>query len=316
MFQNLENLIISGNDKRYLDIGTSNSFILTNALDGSSNKCGINAKSGSSDGYINNEDEDNDEDESNESGNDSEEKTTDKKEPRTNFAETWIFENVEMGSRPKITITRKVPDTITSFLISGFAIHPETGFGIAAQQKLTVFQNFFLQLYLPYSIRLGETLKVVVSVYNYNKEEVTVDVTMFNGDGKFKFVTPVGNTCKELKETKMKKAVTISPKTGSSTYFLVRPTSTGQITLKVKASNENDGGELFDEIKKNFKVEHEGITTIKTTSKLFDLREKTIDSFAFNLGIPNDHIPSSLKINARAIADLLGPALPNIHNLM
>lgn len=311
IFEKLGDLKITGNDKRYLDFGLSNTFILTNALEGNSS-C-ITARF---DELFEMVDVDND--------GILEESAVDidVKEPkksRTKFPETWIFSNFKIESNGFVTKKVIVPDTITSFLVSGFAVHPETGFGIAVKQKITVFQNFFLNLYLPYSIRFGEVLNVVVTVFNYNEEAVTIDVEMSNSLTQFKFVsaTAEGTTCNIVDSTKklQKKEIVVQPNSGASTYFLIRPTVTGDITLKVKAYDKDDDG-TSDEIEKKFKVEHEGIAKKNNIPMLFDLRNKTSDSYEFEIPISDKHVPSSLKIGVMATGDLIGPALTNIHNLM
>lgn len=154
IFEKLKDLKITGNSERYLDFGESNSFILTNALQGS-DTC-VNKKFEESE-VVEVTDEDITE------TIDTDNRQVPTRRIRTRFPETWFFSNFEIKSNGLLRTEVDAPDTITSFLVSGFAIHPETGFGVAVQQRVTVFQNFFLQLYLPYSIRLGETLKVNIN---------------------------------------------------------------------------------------------------------------------------------------------------------
>lgn len=157
-----------------------------------------------------------------------------------------------------------------------------------------------------------------MSVFNYNDEEVTVNVNMFNERKQFKFVSAsnVGAVCNIVESTAKQETrrLTLKPNFGVSTYFLIRPTVTGKIALKVRASDVGDSA--FDEIQKEFKVEHEGIKVSNNFPKIFDLRNQSHDSFVFNLPIAKDHIPSSLKIEATSVGDLIGPALSNIHTLM
>lgn len=62
------------------------------------------------------------------------------------FPETWIGDNGEF------MLDTIVPDTITSFIVSGCAIHPLHGISIAVPRKITVFKEFFTKLFVPYSI--------------------------------------------------------------------------------------------------------------------------------------------------------------------
>ena len=64
-------------------------------------------------------------------------------------------------------LTVRVPDTITSWVASAYALSERDGLGIAHQTELTAIQAFFVTLKLPYSVMRGETLQMLVSVFNY-----------------------------------------------------------------------------------------------------------------------------------------------------
>jgi len=59
-----------------------------------------------------------------------------------------------------------VPDTITSWETEAFCLSSE-GLGLAPPAQLTVFQPFFLELSLPYSIIRGEIFELKATVFNY-----------------------------------------------------------------------------------------------------------------------------------------------------
>ncbi|MEQ2190144.1 hypothetical protein GOODEAATRI_032751, partial [Goodea atripinnis] len=63
-------------------------------------------------------------------------------------------------------VSLTVPDTITTWETETFCLSSE-GFGLAPRQKLTVFQPFFLELTLPYSIIRGENFELKATVFNY-----------------------------------------------------------------------------------------------------------------------------------------------------
>lgn len=60
----------------------------------------------------------------------------------------------------------KVPDTITTWEADAFCLAAE-GFGMAPRADLTVFQPFFLELTLPYSIIHGENFELKATVFSY-----------------------------------------------------------------------------------------------------------------------------------------------------
>jgi CD109 antigen len=320
--KNHPELKIKGNhENRYVDFGESNAFILTNALDGKK-ECGIDERTGSDNqgqGVLKDDEDDNGviSDDDNDDENSSH---PDKPKARKNFPETWIFEDFEADDDGKYTLEAKVPDSITSFIVTGFAIHPDYGLGIAMQQKLTVFQEFFIKLYLPYSVRFGEILKVDVTVFNYisrPKRAVNADVKIFNKENEFEFIDTavVGGECKitPSEHQHRTKSISVPAGNGASTFFLIRALVTGQIKIKVRASTSNQG----DEVERMMLVEHEGMTKTENKPMLIDLRGKNHEAHSFDLSFATEKVVwNSIVIEASVIGDLLGPAFANIHNLM
>lgn len=87
------------------------------------------------------------------------------------------------------TIHKKVPDTITSWVITGFSLDPITGLGLTKEPRsIQVFQPFFVSLDLPYSVKRGEVVSIPVGVFNYLDDEFDVEVTLHNTDQELEFV--------------------------------------------------------------------------------------------------------------------------------
>ncbi|XP_015246040.1 PREDICTED: alpha-2-macroglobulin-like [Cyprinodon variegatus] len=85
---------------------------------------------------------------------------------RTFFPETWIWDLMETGPSGTKDVSFTVPDTITTWETETFCLSSQ-GFGLAPRQNLTVFQPFFLELTLPYSIIRGENFELKATVFNY-----------------------------------------------------------------------------------------------------------------------------------------------------
>lgn len=67
----------------------------------------------------------------------------------------------------------KVPDTITTWEADAFCLSSE-GFGMAPRVDLKVFQPFFLELTLPYSVIRGEQFELKATVFSYLSECIMV----------------------------------------------------------------------------------------------------------------------------------------------
>lgn len=77
-------------------------------------------------------------------------------------ADTWLFMNVTASSEGRTTIHRRLPSTMTSWVISAFALDPVQGIGLTNPMKMMqTFKEFYITTELPYSIRLGRFLNKV-----------------------------------------------------------------------------------------------------------------------------------------------------------
>ncbi|XP_023284207.1 alpha-2-macroglobulin-like [Seriola lalandi dorsalis] len=95
---------------------------------------------------------------------------------RTFFPETWIWDLVEVGETGTKDVSLTVPDTITTWETEAFCLSPQ-GFGLAPRKEITVFQPFFLELTLPYSIIRGEHFELKATIFNYLSTCIMLTVT-------------------------------------------------------------------------------------------------------------------------------------------
>lgn len=110
---------------------------------------------------------------------------------RQDFPESWIFDSFDTGNKKSIMKEFKVPDSITTWLISAFSLNKNIGIAMAPTQELKVMNNFFVEINLPYSIKFKEVLRLDILVFNYveSKDILDVDVQLENANGKeFQFI--------------------------------------------------------------------------------------------------------------------------------
>lgn len=72
---------------------------------------------------------------------------------------------LSLSGRSELAV--KVPDTITEWKASAFCLSGATGLGLSPIISLQVFQPFFLELTLPYSVVRGEAFTLKATVFNY-----------------------------------------------------------------------------------------------------------------------------------------------------
>lgn len=104
------------------------------------------------------------------------------------LAPTWLFTNFSSGYEGKTSIRRRIPNTLNTWLISGFSLDPLHGLGlITTPKKVKVSKQFVVTLDLPYSMQRGEILAVPIVVYNHMNEDFIAEVTLHNPEQRFEF---------------------------------------------------------------------------------------------------------------------------------
>ncbi|MFH4980299.1 hypothetical protein AB6A40_007008 [Gnathostoma spinigerum] len=178
---------------------------------------------------------------------------------RTNFVETWLWTNELFSNKSgEVVYEAEVPDTITSWVASAFAVSDVSGLGVApTTSKLTVFRPFFIRLNLPYSVKRGEKFALQVLVFNYMDTEQDVTVTLKHDDGAgFDFLQKDSSVKKPISKSKGKnyniRFVSV-PGGGVSkaVYFPIVPTQIGTIKLSIIAQSAKAG----DAVEQPLKVE-------------------------------------------------------------
>ena len=212
---------------------------------------------------------------------------------------------------------KKVPDTITSWIITGFSVDPLTGLGLTNQpSKLTVFQPFFVTTNLPYSIKRSEVVSIPVLVFNYMEDDQTAEVTLFNSEGEFEFVeiNEKANKVRKTRslDTQRTKRILVKSQSGVTVPFMIRPLNVGHITIKVTGTTSMAG----DGLERQLIVEPEGVTQYENKAVFIDLRNSSEFKTKFDITIPANAVPDSTKIEASAIGDILGPSIENLDKLM
>ena len=77
-----------------------------------------------------------------------------------------------------------MPDTITTWIMQAVAINNETGLGLATPLRIVSRKDFFVSLKMPYSVKRGEQISLLVTAFNYGKEKLKVYPESFTCDGK------------------------------------------------------------------------------------------------------------------------------------
>ncbi|XP_052472873.1 alpha-2-macroglobulin isoform X3 [Carassius gibelio] len=234
---------------------------------------------------------------------------------RTVFPETWIWELAEVGDSGSAQVPVTVPDTITSWETEAFCLSSE-GLGLAPPAQLTVFQPFFLELSLPYSIIRGEIFELKATVFNYLSKCIMVKVT------------PTPSSDYTLKASADDQDSSCLCANGRKTFkWILTPSVLGIMNITVSAEAEASqtvcDNEIvsvpergrIDTVTRSLLVQAEGTEKTETYSWLLCPKGDSL-SEEVNLTLPKDVIEGSARSSVSVIGDILGRALRNLNGLL
>uniref|UniRef100_A0A672KR65 Alpha-2-macroglobulin-like n=1 Tax=Sinocyclocheilus grahami TaxID=75366 RepID=A0A672KR65_SINGR len=234
---------------------------------------------------------------------------------RTVFPETWIWQLSAVGDSGSAQVPVTVPDTITSWDTEAFCLSSK-GLGLAPPAQLTVFQPFFLELSLPYSIIRGEIFELKATVFNYLSKLIMVKVT------------PAPSSDYTLKASSDDQYSSCLCANGRKTFkWILTPSVLGVLNITVSAEAEASqtvcDNEIvsvpergrIDTVTRSLLVQAEGTEKTETYSWLLCPKGDTL-SEEVNLTLPKDVIEGSARSSVSVIGDILGRALSNLHGLL
>ncbi|XP_071958012.1 CD109 antigen-like [Antedon mediterranea] len=195
---------------------------------------------------------------------------------RAEFPETWLWMETTVGDDGMVSIETTVPDTITSWVGSAFALSTSTGFGVVPTTSMvTVFKPFFVSMNLPYSVIRGENLALEILVFNYQTMDITADVKLHKSDDfhNIEFNSDNNSIDDKVTEVYVSKDQVVKTKIpageGVPVSFAISPKNLKLMDIHVTAQSTNGR----DSVIRQLLVEPEGVTEFYTYADLIDLTE-------------------------------------------
>lgn len=216
-----------------------------------------------------------------------------------------------------VKLKKKAPDSLTSWILTGFSIHPENGLAITKiPTKLCVEQPFHISLNLPYSVKRGEVVTIPCSIFNYLQNDMETTITLENNDDEFEFIDAAINDKiypEIINQPYRQKKALVRSDDAINVNFTIRPLKIGAISLKLTATSSA----ASDCIIRPLNVECEGVTQFTNNAVFIDLREKSsIDAIDVAFDIPKTALPDSSRIEITCVGDLLGGTIKNLQHLI
>ncbi|KAJ7316367.1 hypothetical protein JRQ81_002529 [Phrynocephalus forsythii] len=243
-------------------------------------------------------------------------KTEEKAKTRSYFPETWIWDLVPIKEEGKTVLSVTVPDTITDMKADAFCMASDVGFGLAQEVTLRIFQPFFIDLQLPFSVVRGETFQIKATVFNYLKECIQVRVNLLKSQEVEVMPCPA---CQFTYCLCADEAKTFS--------WNMTATQLGHVSLSVMAEAEESqelcGNKISvtptrgrsDTVNKSLFVKPEGIPEEKNHNAFLCSSGNPL-TYNISLEPPEAIVKDSAHATISAVGDILGIPLQYINNLI
>nr|XP_039248459.1 complement C3-like [Styela clava] len=214
---------------------------------------------------------------------------------RKQFNENMFFGKETLSGNRLYEIRAKAQDSITIFELDAFGMNAQTPMCVAHTKYLKVFQDFFIQLYLPYSVRLREQAEIRFSVFNYRDQPAQVPI----------FIRHSKELCSKFAQDDFQflKMLEIEPNSARSSSFTVMPLS---IPDNKKATIELQAGDE-DAILKKLLIEEPGQRNESSKTIVLDPEENVKELF-FDVS-EQAVMPDTLKCTLYAHAHPMGPSI-------
>nr|XP_060619581.1 A.superbus venom factor 1-like [Anolis sagrei ordinatus] len=173
---------------------------------------------------------------------------------RTEFPESWLWETKVLTEAPNHEgISSKIvsfylKDSITTWEVLAVSISETKGICVADPYEITVMQDFFIDLRLPYSVVRNEQVEVRAILYNYGMSDIKVRVELIHN--------PAFCSASTAKQ-RYRHNVNIRKQSSVAIPFVLVPLELGFHDVEVKAAVWNVV--VSDGVKKKLRVVPEGI---------------------------------------------------------
>ncbi|KAL8202401.1 UNVERIFIED_CONTAM: hypothetical protein K2H54_013100, partial [Gekko kuhli] len=241
-------------------------------------------------------------------------KEKEKSKPRTHFPETWIWDLVPVNEEGKASHSVTAPDTITEWRADAFCV-ADLGFGLSKPAAFRVFQPFFVDLALPYSVTRGETFELKATVFNYLKECIQVNVYLAESQQV------------EVKPSPSFFIVCLCSEEAETFSWNVTATQLGHVSFSVtteaQETQELCGNKLSvtpprgrsDTVVKPLLVKPEGVHKEETHNAfLCSSGDAVVEEVSLKL--PENVVEDSGRAVFSVIGDILGASLQNLDRLL
>ncbi|XP_055837968.1 CD109 antigen-like [Episyrphus balteatus] len=221
------------------------------------------------------------------------------------FSESWLYKDFENTPAGGLNLMETAPDAITSWAITGFSLNPTTGLTLTKKAtNFKVFQDFFVSIDLPNSVKEGETVEVPIYISNYMKKDAMTNVMIEKHSDNIEiFKTP--DTVLKPKEA-ISKLVPAGKR--EKVLVFLKPLKSGLHNVTVKALSPM----ASDAILKTLSVKSDGVPYEISKTHLIHLPEEGSDEKEITIDIPPNAVAGSQSVELSIAGDVFRPLLASL----
>uniref|UniRef100_A0A5F9CQY8 Pregnancy zone protein n=1 Tax=Oryctolagus cuniculus TaxID=9986 RepID=A0A5F9CQY8_RABIT len=201
----------------------------------------------------------------------------------------------------------KVPDTITEWKANALCLSGSTGLGLSPIVSLNVFQPFFLELTLPYSVVRGEAFTLKATVFNYLSYCIRVKVHL-----------GVSSAFLAVPTEKNEESHCVCGNKQKTLSWAVTPKSLGKVNFTATAEALHPQ-ELCDNEVAEVPALGQKDTVVKTLIVEVCRYSESQDAGVtekVSLKVPSNVVEGSARATCSVLGDILGSAMQNLENLL
>ncbi|XP_052770025.1 CD109 antigen-like isoform X2 [Mya arenaria] len=227
------------------------------------------------------------------------------------FPETWLWRSEKVESNGFARIEETVPDTITSWIATAFAVHPDTGLGVAPESaQLQVSLPFFVAVNMPYSVIRGEKVILQVNIHNYRAIPLSTHVVLEKSEEFDNII--IDGTNQSRSSVEVRRIISVGSDEVVAVYFPIVAKTIGLIDISVRAQTTISA----DAVNKKLLVEAEGTPREYNVPFVVDLKTTGTQTKTVNVEYPLRTVVGSERVKVTAVADLMGPSISGLDKLL
>ncbi|CAH2272770.1 complement C3 [Pelobates cultripes] len=203
-----------------------------------------------------------------------------------------------------------VKDSITTWEVLAVSLSENKGICVSKPHDLIVFQDFFIDLKLPYSVVRNEQVEIRAILYNYGPGEIKVQVEFLYQE-KFCSLSSAKKNYRQF--------VTLLPESSRAVPFIIVPLELGEHDVEVRAAGAFG---LNDGVRKKLSVVPEGL---KVTENLISVtlepeikgkdgiqQEKVLTISGRSL-VPNTDVDTIITLQGTPISQMVEDAINGLN---